>query len=111
MYVAITFLFLTMDGTPEGQNLWEKLRLSKRDKQYTGLDRLSTYVLSDMKDDPELAAVFEDCGCAHLFSMTEEELTDRQLRGSAADVRKYLGDRLDRAVTEIRQRAAGVRDE
>jgi hypothetical protein len=111
MYVAITFLFLTMDGTPEGQNLWKKLHLSKRDKQYTGLDRLSTYVLSDMRDDPELVAVFEDCGCAHLFSMTEEELTDRQVRGSAADVRKYLGDRLDHAVREVRRRAAGKRDE
>jgi hypothetical protein len=43
--------------------------------------------------------------------MTEAELTDRQLRGSAEDVRKYLGDRLDRAVTEIQQRAAGVREE
>jgi len=111
IYVAITFLFLTMDGTPEGEKLWEKLRLTKRDKQYTGLDRLSTYVLSDMKDDPELVAVFKECGCAHLFGMTEVELTDRQLRGSAADVRKYLGDRLDRALTEIRQRRAGVRDE
>jgi len=111
MYVAKTFLFLTMDGTPEGQKLWEKLRLTKKDKQYTGLDRLSTFVLSDIKDDPELVAVFEECGCAHLFDMTEEELTDRQLTGSAADVRKYLGDRLDRAVTQIRQRTAGVRDE
>jgi len=111
MYVAKTFLFLTMDGTPEGQKLWEKLRLTKRDKQYTGLDKLGTFVLSDIKDDPELVAVFEECGCAHLFDMTEEELTDRQLTGSAADVRKYLGDRLDRAVTQIRQRTAGVRDE
>jgi hypothetical protein len=111
MYVAKTFLFLTMDGTPEGQKLWEKLRLTKKDKQYTGLDRLSTFVLSDMKDDPELVAVFEECGCAHLFNITEEELTDRQLRGSAEDVRKYLGNRLDRAVREIRQRSAGVRDE
>jgi hypothetical protein len=33
MYVAITFLFLTMDGTPEGQKLWEKLRLTKKNKQ------------------------------------------------------------------------------
>lgn len=111
MYVAKTFLFLTMDGTPEGQKLWEKLRLTKKDKQYTGLDRLSTFVLSDIKDDPELVAVFEECGCAHLFDMTEEKLTDRQLTGSAADVRKYLGDRLDRAVTEIRQRATVRRDE
>jgi hypothetical protein len=64
-----------------------------------------------MKDDPELVAVFKECGCAHLFDMTEEELTDRQLRGSAEDVRKYLGNRLDRVVREIRQRSAGVRDE
>ena len=111
LYVAKTFLFLTMDGTPEGQKLWEKLRLTKKDKQYTGLDRLSTFVLSDMKGDPELVAVFKECGCAHLFDMTEDELTDRQLRGSAEDVRKYLGNRLDRMVREIRQRSAGVRDE
>ncbi len=111
MYLAKTFLFLTMDGTPEGQKLWEKLRLTKKDKQYTGLDRLSTFVLSDIKEDSELAAVFEQCGCAHLFNVAEELLTDRQLRGSAEDVRKYLGNRLDRAVQEIRQRPARVFEE
>ncbi len=105
MYVAKTFLFLTMDGTPEGQKLWERLRLTKTDKQYTGLDRLSTFILSDIRDDPVLVEVFEECECAHLFEMTEDELTDSQLPGTAADVRKYLGGRLDRAVTEIRRRA------
>ena len=89
--------------------LWSTLRLTKKDKQYTGLDRLSTFVLSDMKDDPELVAVFEECGCGHLFEIGDEEPTERQLRGTAADVRSYLGNQLDRAVTEIRQRATSDR--
>jgi hypothetical protein len=109
MYVAKTFLFLTMDGTPEGEKLWSRLRLTKKDKQYTGLDRLSTFVLSDMKDDPELVAVFEECGCGHLFEMDEGELSERKRCETAADVRSYLGDQLGRALAEIRERATSDR--
>ena len=38
-----TFLFLTMDGTPEGTELWRQLRLSRGDKAYLGLDDIVTF--------------------------------------------------------------------
>ena len=43
-----TFLFLTMDGTPEGTKLWKQLRLDRSGKEYTGLDRLPTFMDTDL---------------------------------------------------------------
>jgi len=59
-----TFLFLTMDGTPEGTMLWERLKLSRGDKEYLGLDAIETFTDTNIRTDPQLLALLEECNCA-----------------------------------------------
>jgi hypothetical protein len=88
--VVESFLFLTMNGTPEGDALWKKLGLSKADKQYLGLDLIQTFLMTDLQFDPELVSILEDCGCGHLFRVLKELPRERYIPGYAQDVRKYL---------------------
>jgi hypothetical protein len=94
-----TFLFLTMDGTPEGDELLKQLRLKRADKEYQGLDDLRTFVSTDLAVDTELVEIFTKCGCGHLFELGKalrdeqipEEFASRFLApGYAAGIRKYL---------------------
>jgi hypothetical protein len=88
-----SFLFLTMNGTPEGDLLWEKLRLRKEDKRFLSLDRIQAFLWSDIQFDPELVSLLEQCGCGHLFRILKEPPTRYVDEGYARDLRKYL--RLD----------------
>ena len=87
--IVRSFLVLTMNGTPEGDNLYNHLKLSRYDKEYLKLDKLETFVQSDLQDDPKLRDIFSKCGCEHLFKMTNETF-ERPLVGFAEDIRKYL---------------------
>ena len=88
--VVETFLFLTMDGTPEGQKLRERLRLRRPDREYLGLDEIGTFLASDIQEDEELVAILSDCGCGHLFKMLKEPSVGDSVRGYASDLRRYL---------------------
>ncbi len=97
-----TFLFLTMDGTPEGNQLWKQLRLRRADKQLQGLDKLGTFVCTDVALDPALVELFTKCGCGHLFQMRTDLSVDQFVAGYAADIRKYLRLKPDRSLDIIR---------
>ncbi|MBD3672764.1 MAG: hypothetical protein HUJ26_04485 [Planctomycetaceae bacterium] len=86
-----TFLFLTMNGTPEGDLLYKKLRLKRSDKEYLELDCIETFINSDVQHDSELRSLLEECGCGDLFLFAETTL-DKELckRGNAEDIRRYL---------------------
>lgn len=86
-----TFLFLTMDGTPEGDELRRRLRISRYDKAYLGLDSLETLVTTDIRSDGTLRAILDDCRCGHLFEQVG--VHGRLAEGRAAEIRQYL--RLD----------------
>lgn len=88
--LVTTFLFLTMQGTPESHRLRAALRLRRPDVEYTGLDDLHSFINSDLADDPELAEVFRTCGCGDLLRLCSDEAPCRApLRASA--LRRYLG--------------------
>jgi hypothetical protein len=84
-----TFIFLTMDGTPEGEVLWKKLRIGRQDKEYLGLDSLRLFITSDLRSDLELVSLLKECKCDHLFEV--EYNPDRLVAGVADNVMKYLG--------------------
>lgn len=88
--VAETFLFLTMDRTPEGELLRGKLRIGRADRTYLQLDRIDTFLQSDIKEDRQLVAILSECGCGHLFKITGEEAIADEMRGFADAMRKYL---------------------
>ncbi|GAC1450089.1 MAG: hypothetical protein NVSMB9_34310 [Isosphaeraceae bacterium] len=72
-----TFLFLTMDGTPEARLLHEKLGLDRADIEYYKLDHFYSIVGSDIQNDPFLSRVLSQCGCGHLLSWNSEDVGDR----------------------------------
>jgi hypothetical protein len=88
--VITTFLFLTMDGTPEGDMLRRELKLTKHDKEYLGLDALGTFLFSDIKSDPDIFNFLVVCGWGHLFDVPKELSLAIQRPTSVDDIRKYL---------------------
>lgn len=85
--VVRTFLFLTMDGTPEGDALRRRLRLTRTDKEYLGLDRFRTYLHTDLSADAEVSRLLGGCGCDRLFAFADGVGEP----GHAEVVRKYVG--------------------
>lgn len=85
-----TFLFITHDGTPEGKKLKELVGLSKEGKKYFHIDRLDTFIESDIKTNEKLRALFVEAGCADLFDF-EKHLKEKPEEKKAADaILKYL---------------------
>src|SRR5207302_802619 len=69
--VLRTFLFLTMEGTPEARELSRRLGLSRPDIEYEGLDRLETFLSPSFRADAELAELLRECGCGSLLGIGE----------------------------------------
>jgi hypothetical protein len=89
-----TFLFLTMNQTPEGDLLWKELRLSREDKDRLGLDDLWTFLNTDLVQDNDLVNVFTRLGCGHLFQLSQFLQISEFNPGYASDIRKYLRIRI-----------------
>lgn len=68
-----TFLFLTMQGTPEADCLRRRLGLSRRDIEYYQLDNFFTLTISDLGQDPELRNALAECNCAHLLDLVRPD--------------------------------------
>ena len=71
--LARTFLFLTMQGTPEAQLLREKLGLCRADVEHYKLDHFVTFISTDISKDPLLRRVLSECGCGHLLNESSPE--------------------------------------
>jgi len=85
-----TFLFITMDGTPEGKKVQRILRLKREDKAYLGLDHIDTFLRSDMQSDAYLVSLMKECGCGHLFGLKEKTKSFRSNISIADEMRRYL---------------------
>jgi hypothetical protein len=91
-FLVNTFLFLTMKGTPEAARIYEHLRVGRHAVEMMKLDDLSTYLLSDVRDDPDLVKLLSDCGCGHLFAMAgQTPFKVPALMRQARDLRRILG--------------------
>ncbi|MES2516422.1 MAG: hypothetical protein V4580_19880 [Bacteroidota bacterium] len=64
-----TFLFLTNNGTPEGEKLHEHTGIMKEDKMYLTIDKFSSFVHSDIKDNERVKEIFVKAGCESLFDI------------------------------------------
>jgi hypothetical protein len=91
--VIRTFLFITNNGTPEGKKLNQLVGLQKADKKYLGIDKLSTFIQSDIKKDEKLKALFCEAGCSDLFKLDKTWLDDKcdKELATAQYITKYLG--------------------
>jgi hypothetical protein len=86
-----TFLFLTNNGTPEGERLHKSTGLEIIEKKYLSIDKLSTFTLTDLKDDEELKELFTSTGCGCLFELADKDLEIKPEMRLAAEIAKYLG--------------------
>ena len=68
--VIRTFYFITYDRTPEGEALRSYTGLQASDKAYLSIDRLSTFLASDINKKSKLAVVFRQAGCGHLLNLS-----------------------------------------
>ncbi len=88
-----TFLFLTNNGTPEGEKLHQNIGILKEDKKYLAIDKLSTFIHSDLNDNIRLKKLFIDSGCESLFNVDknmgflDDEIEDKTI---ADFIEKYL---------------------
>ncbi len=88
--VIKTFLFITMDGTPEGERLRETWGIQAIDKKYLEIDRLSTFILSDIRDNAELKAQFVQAGREDLFTIGVGPLDMKIDINKASKMKTYL---------------------
>ena len=91
-----TFLLITNFGTPEGELLRKQSRLAKLDSQYLGLDKLTTFIYSDILDHEDLCEIFRKAKCDSLFEIRKRLENDWfwQQKGEHIEVairmREYL---------------------
>lgn len=88
--VIRTFLFVTMDRTPEGNALQESIGLEAVDKKYLAIDRFSTFLISDIAEHPDIKAHFINAGCEDLFQFEAQNLDPADRTEVADFMRTYL---------------------
>ena len=85
-----TFLFLTMQGTPEHRQMKERLRLSRPDIEYQDLDKLATFLTKDVLADDELVKVLEEAGCGSLLDLARDGFPHTEADGRAEELKRFL---------------------
>jgi hypothetical protein len=68
-FLIQTFLFLTNNGTPEGDKLNANLKLQKADKEFLKIDKLSSFAALNNTDIAELKDIFNGTGCEGLLNI------------------------------------------
>ncbi|HEX2955641.1 MAG TPA: hypothetical protein VHO70_02345 [Chitinispirillaceae bacterium] len=92
MILVKTFLFITNSGTPEGDRLDKELHTGKLEKEFLNIDKLSTFVNTDLPKDPKIREIFEKVGLGALCTLNPKKFTriDKVWTGYAADFMKYM---------------------
>jgi hypothetical protein len=91
--VLKTFLFLTNTGTPEADKLKAATGLMKEDIIYLAIDKLSTFIYSDIAGNDRIKQLFIDAGCESLFKIEKGHFVargDSTITAKAEMIAKYL---------------------
>jgi hypothetical protein len=67
-----TFLFITNNTTPEGLLLERTTGLQKLDKKYLAIDKLSTFMTSEISNSTEICHVLDNAGCLCLIDLHDK---------------------------------------
>jgi len=89
-----TFLFLTNGGTPEGRKLHEICGLGRLDREFLSIDKLSTFMATDLKSDKELERLFLEAGCDCLLELHDKAaylVHKIGIESALPALRKYFG--------------------
>ncbi len=88
-----TFLFLTNNGTPEGEKLHADTGIVKEDKIYLTIDKLSTFIHSDIANNEKIKEMFIKAGCKSLLEIDKNvkfPMEYMQQKSIAPLISKYL---------------------
>jgi hypothetical protein len=66
-----TFFLLTANNTPEGNKLRELFGIQKADSQYLGIDKLSTFIHSNIQQHEDVCEWFREAGCESILRVGE----------------------------------------
>lgn len=106
MIVIRTFLFVTNSGTPEGQKLENITGLRKLDKKYLAIDKLSTFMSSDIGDNEKVRKIFTSAGCQCLLDLYEKShhiATNPSKQFNADFLLNYIGHDKENHPASIKQ--------
>lgn len=92
-----TFLLVTMRGTPEGERLHRRLRLSRADLEYLELDDFAKLAFTDLLKDDDVARIFVESGCEGLLTLARQGLPFDIPGNYATRFKSYFGQSLDLA--------------
>jgi len=104
LVVVRTFLFLTHTSTPEGQLLWKNTGLQKLDKKYLAIDKLSSFMSSDIGENEIIRKIFTNSGCNSLLELYErhKNLCIKHAHQQTCKlIIDYLGNNLSKFPEEI----------
>ncbi len=92
--VVHTFLFLTNDDTPEGDQLKKLVEIEKADKQYMQIDNLPEFNAYHIDRNEQLSKLFRDAGCGSLLKLGHlQEFSVNQVKDKNPDsILGYLVD-------------------
>lgn len=90
-----TFMFLTHDGTPEGDKLKDLLGINRVDKKYLDIDSLKAFCLSDIKYNEEIKKLFIEAGCEGLFQISDHYIQDKTELKLADRIKGYINANYD----------------
>lgn len=86
--VAMTFLFISQSGTPEGDRLSERLSIDKLEKEYLEMETYDHFTQSDLGEDDTIVEICRECGLDHLFDLEGAMLG--ALKGNASFIKETL---------------------
>jgi hypothetical protein len=110
-FVIRSFLFVTMQGTPESERLYQRLGLRRYEIERLRLDRMATFVRGDLHQDEQLCHALREAGCGHLLQLNGYFTEAIESPISAARIREVLpalpnGRRLMQLLSKPSPRAA-----
>lgn len=88
--VIRTFLLLTHASTPESEKLQQIIGLEKQDITYLNLDRLSTFVHSDLRENTLLRDIFTRAGCKALLEVEKHDFDKKCIVTNSALIESYF---------------------
>lgn len=80
-----TFLFVTHNCTPEGDQLKTLTGLEKQDINYWRIDRLSTFIALDEQKHEDLIRLFEQAGIGELSQLKDKKFNVESMQTSHLD--------------------------
>jgi hypothetical protein len=99
-----SFLFLTFNGTPEGNKLGELTGLNKIDKKYLAIDTFNSLLAYKIEENEFVKDLFIKAGCAEIFKLKEKDSVVDFLKNTKANpeiIARYLTQKADLPKIEI----------